>query len=462
MESEYFKIKNISIWMHSLFSSWMLGFLFQGQILFSLSKLYNYDFSFIAFLSGVGMFFGLVFSGFFVKSLNFAKKFFIGSNSFFLLLTILSFFPPSIFWKISVFVSSFLAGACVGAWGFLLKITTPKDERFKAVANMLILSNVLMILLNMLTVYVSVYIGLSFSMIMLLSASVLAFKIPVKTNDTALNMDNEKFSIKKHLTFLYIFIAIITINSGFMYHIVNPQFSHLEWLTSWYWALPYIAAILIMKVLSKKINKEYILYMGIAMMGISFIGFISFDRSILSYIFINTLMLGSFGVYDLFWWTILAEMLDLHNNPAKVLGIGLSANILGILTGGLLCELFSIDSYSSILFALVVVCISFVLLPPLYKYISFLLNDHEYISAFSQAENKASEETAPVNHKFDILTEREAQVAALLLQGKTYKNIGKELFISENTVKYYVKNIYSKFEVNSRAQLIESVMSENK
>jgi len=37
-----------------------------------------------------------------------------------------------------------------------------------------------------------------------------------------------------------------------------------------------------------------------------------------------------------------------------------------------------------------------------------------------------------------------ARSASLLLQRKTYKMIAGELFISENTVKYYVKNIYSK------------------
>ena len=43
--------------------------------------------------------------------------------------------------------------------------------------------------------------------------------------------------------------------------------------------------------------------------------------------------------------------------------------------------------------------------------------------------------------EYGNLSEREKQVALLLLQGKTYKTIAGELFISENTVKYYVKNI---------------------
>ena len=35
--------------------------------------------------------------------------------------------------------------------------------------------------------------------------------------------------------------------------------------------------------------------------------------------------------------------------------------------------------------------------------------------------------------------------------------IGEELFISENTVKYYVKNIYSKLGIQGREELIDMV-----
>jgi len=41
-----------------------------------------------------------------------------------------------------------------------------------------------------------------------------------------------------------------------------------------------------------------------------------------------------------------------------------------------------------------------------------------------------------------------------LLQGKTYRIIAGELYISENTVKYYVKNIYSKLKIQSRGELV--------
>lgn len=50
---------------------------------------------------------------------------------------------------------------------------------------------------------------------------------------------------------------------------------------------------------------------------------------------------------------------------------------------------------------------------------------------------------------------REQQVLKMLLNGQTNKEIATELFISENTVKYHVKNIYKKTGCNSRKELIQ-------
>ncbi len=52
-------------------------------------------------------------------------------------------------------------------------------------------------------------------------------------------------------------------------------------------------------------------------------------------------------------------------------------------------------------------------------------------------------------------------MASKLLQGKSYKAIAGELYISENTVKYYVKNIYSKFAIQSRAELINIILKDD-
>lgn len=51
------------------------------------------------------------------------------------------------------------------------------------------------------------------------------------------------------------------------------------------------------------------------------------------------------------------------------------------------------------------------------------------------------------------LTEREVQVIELILQGKSKAEVGEVLFISENTVRGHVKNVYEKMGVNSKRAL---------
>jgi len=168
---------------------------------------------------------------------------------------------------------------------------------------------------------------------------------------------------------LCVFIIVITINSGFMYQVINPAFAHHTFLASWYWAVPYIVALYIVRNLPRTTNRAYILYVAIAMIGFAFIFFMILDRSALSYVVIDTLMLGACGVCDLFWWSILAEMLDYYDNPAQIFGIGLSANVLGVFLGGVLGNRITsgVYPYNPSVLAVFIVFVTLLILPLLYK-----------------------------------------------------------------------------------------------
>lgn len=58
-----------------------------------------------------------------------------------------------------------------------------------------------------------------------------------------------------------------------------------------------------------------------------------------------------------------------------------------------------------------------------------------------------------LKYKLDILTPREIDVAKLVAQGKSNKDICKILFLTEGTVKNYVTRILEKLELNSRTEL---------
>ena len=52
------------------------------------------------------------------------------------------------------------------------------------------------------------------------------------------------------------------------------------------------------------------------------------------------------------------------------------------------------------------------------------------------------------------LTERQNEVLQSIVKGKSYKIIAEELFISVETVKFHVKNIYEILQIHSRFELI--------
>ena len=53
------------------------------------------------------------------------------------------------------------------------------------------------------------------------------------------------------------------------------------------------------------------------------------------------------------------------------------------------------------------------------------------------------------------LSTRETEVLELLSKGKSYSMIADELFINKETAKSHIKNIYSKLQVNSKAEAIQ-------
>ncbi|MCB0209187.1 MAG: response regulator transcription factor [Anaerolineae bacterium] len=50
------------------------------------------------------------------------------------------------------------------------------------------------------------------------------------------------------------------------------------------------------------------------------------------------------------------------------------------------------------------------------------------------------------------LSDREREVLAHIAQGKTNHEIASSLHLSENTIKYYLKNVYQKLQVNNRTE----------
>lgn len=455
--------RRLSIVGFSFIFAYILSFLFEGQALYSLLDMHGLDVTAYLLTAIIAHFIGLLTSGLLVKSHLQAKKITIAAISLCLIAALAFFFTSSFLWMGGLIVSGYAGGCAVAAWGYYLKAFTPKKERLKTCADILIISNLLMILLNMIAIKKSPLLGLTFSIFCLLFSLIFVWLTPVEPEDEQNTRPQSKTpaKIRGPLILLCLFVLIITLNSGLMYQVINPSFKHLTGLTSWYWALPYIAALVLMRNLPRKAKGSIILYIGMVMIMGAFISFMLLGREASDYVIVDTLMLGACGIFDLFWWSILGEMLDYTENPAQVFGIGLAANVFGVLCGDLLgMSITSIGLADAevVVIALTIVCLSLAMLPPLNQQLLLLLKSHTYLAGYEQMSPSQQSDIVRQSHTLNPLTEREEEVLQLILSGKSNREIAASLIISENTVKTHVRNIFSKYDISSRAELISSLL----
>ncbi|MEL6867517.1 MAG: response regulator transcription factor [Bacteroidota bacterium] len=71
-------------------------------------------------------------------------------------------------------------------------------------------------------------------------------------------------------------------------------------------------------------------------------------------------------------------------------------------------------------------------------------------------ESRQNQRSASIDEATN-LSKREIEILKLLVNGRKYKQIAEELFISPLTVKKHVSNIYEKLHVSNRAQVIQLV-----
>jgi DNA-binding NarL/FixJ family response regulator len=58
----------------------------------------------------------------------------------------------------------------------------------------------------------------------------------------------------------------------------------------------------------------------------------------------------------------------------------------------------------------------------------------------------------------ESLSDREQEILKLVAAGNTNRQIGEFLFLSENTVKYHLKNILGKLHLHNRAEAVAYAM----
>ncbi|MDR5592061.1 7TM diverse intracellular signaling domain-containing protein [Christiangramia sp. SM2212] len=86
------------------------------------------------------------------------------------------------------------------------------------------------------------------------------------------------------------------------------------------------------------------------------------------------------------------------------------------------------------------------------KEINQYLNDLQVLKKSNLKESHKMEELLKSKHD---LSAREIEVLILIYKGYTNKRIGEDLFVSLNTVKYHIRNIYEKLNIKNKNEAID-------
>jgi hypothetical protein len=173
-----FNARRLSVAGFSFLFAYILSFQFEGQVLYSLLDLRGADADRYILAAIIAHFMGLLTCGLFVRSRAAAKSIMLGGMGVCLVATVPFFFAPTSLWLSGLIVSGYFSGCAVAAWGFFLRAFTPKNERIKSCADVLIYSNLLMIAVNVVAMNRSTFIGLGLSMLCLVIGAVFIWMLP--------------------------------------------------------------------------------------------------------------------------------------------------------------------------------------------------------------------------------------------------------------------------------------------
>lgn len=186
---------------------------------------------------------------------------------------------------------------------------------------------------------------------------------------------------------------------------------------------------------------------------------------------------------DMYTWLLFSSLSRLHKQPLAVCSFGLGLITFFICGGNALS--FILSSYIEDISRLNLICLiaGMACLLAIHFFYTTAgvhqkqeLPQQEEVSSLvpPSPDTAATENPEPVHPIITVeeihdryrigglsiyLTPREKQVLFLLARGYGYKAISEKLIITNNTVKFHVRNIYTKFSVTNRHDLLEKLAS---
>lgn len=348
---------------------------------------------------------------------------------------------------------SFSAGAFLSCWAYLLRALVPRGRGVSAVGLMLIGPALVSGMLSAAAVAGYPLAALVLGLTGLTGALWLFRGLPVSI--WTVGQGSSLGGALKPLVSLGVLIGVFSVTAGLMYEMVLPAFGGIWPWVLVFWSLPYLLVVAWVRTLKTDTHwHSHILIVGLTTLVAALVLFLVLPRTLGSFVLVDLMMMGTFGLFDLFWWSILGAAAAAASRPDRIFGPGLAINAAGVLLGNYLVG-YSLDQgmafHQVSVPGIFVVLGSIVVIPIIFNRLQTAMEENPMVMGFfSTPETQPQEEIYPDSG----LTGKEKEVLSLLLAGYTYRAISEELIISENTVKFHVRNLYQKHQVGNRMELI--------
>lgn len=468
------KGKRLSAFLFATVWGWILACALDGEIIHVIEYASGKSLFLLACTTLSAFILGLISCGYFVKTYSVAQKAMaigaalcsVGGFSFFI--------DSLALWRFALPFIAFTSGIVLACLGFWYKYAVLREERVGFIGDVLIYSMLVMMLIDIFTINVSYIYGVLVGNLLILIAAFTFNK--VKIDNPEINNELGKIAlepkIKKSFFSLYLFIIMTTMASRLFNELIFSSYQQYPLLRSTYRALPYILTIFIFVRIMQKKSRVNFINISVSLFGFSFVLYSFLGKSEWSLIAIFTIFYATLSLIQLFEWEMLGEIIENSDSAVKTFGYGLSAFAVGhLITRIILAVISSLDfSINISILAIAMIFIITIVLPYMQRAFKEAFSSHRFVMPTGAEDDLTSdfEEDRPLTEEDVInrfieengLTEREAEILRLLAKGKAYKAMAEELFVSENTVKFHVKNIYSKLDVHSKSELNKKISDE--
>lgn len=261
-----------------------------------------------------------------------------------------------------------------------------------------------------------------------------------------------------------------------MIFIINIQQPIFELLI----IIPYLFICLLLAKWSDSVGRFFFPIVALFLAGLGFLTYLIAKPDNVAYLFVDLLILSAMLCVHFYYWLSLVDRQSNHHAPFYLsIGVSFELIIFSVIYSIMPYVNTNVENKTTVVgvTGLVLVLAGFAI-TTYTLYISYMkhhtkqasksteiihpvYNDFKEpaLNSMLQFYNKSQGEVDTVlTYKFN-LTARETEVAKLLFTGYTNEEIKEILYISMNTVKYHIRNIYNKIGVSKRNEAAEIVCS---